>query len=246
MKTLFALVALLAIPAVAADGSSTLIVVYQAAPHNRAAFLREVQSSGAQSLQRWKDEGALEGYRLLVSRYLDSRTWDAMAILTVKDVARWKKIEREFPAGVPASVLSLTSSVETVPARLVRHGERPQGKGEPVFLVIPYEVTVPSSEYVAYLDDYVLPQVGGWAEEGILESHGVYLAQYPAGRQWQSLLVLEYRGDEALAARDAVVAKVRARLLSNPKWKAVSENKKNVRVERAPVVADPISWRQIP
>ncbi|TMB27850.1 MAG: hypothetical protein E6J61_19230 [Deltaproteobacteria bacterium] len=169
MKTALALIGLLALPAAASESAGTFVVVYQAAPANRVAFLRELESSGAKQLQRWKDEGALQGYRLLVSR----------------------------------------------------------------------------QEYVAYLDDYVLPQVAGWAEEGVLDSHAVYLAQYPAARPWQSLLLLEYRGDEALAAREAVVAKVRARLAANAKWKAVSDNKKNVRVERPPVVADPVSSKEI-
>jgi len=113
-------------------------------------------------------------------------------------------------------------------------------------LVIPYEVVVPTPEYVAYLDDYVLPQFDGWAEAGVLASHAVYLARYPAGRAWQSLLVLEYRSDQALATRDAVVAKVRAHLAVNAKWKAMSENKKKVRAEKAPVLADPAAARQIP
>ena len=114
------------------------------------------------------------------------------------------------------------------------------------YAVIPYEVMVPTAEYIAYLDDYVLPQLAGWSEEGILASHAVFLARYPAGRPWQSLLVLEYRNDQALAARDAVVAKVRARLTANAKWKAVSENKKNARAEKTPVLADPAPARQIP
>ena len=81
---------------------------------------------------------------------------------------------------------------------------------------------------------------------GSAATAAVYLARYPAGRPWQSLLVLEYRNDQALAARDAVVAKVRARLTANAKWKAVSENKKNVRAEKTPVLADPAPARQIP
>jgi hypothetical protein len=246
MKTALTLVALLALPAAASERAGTFVVVYQAAPANRAAFLRELESSGARQLERWKAEGALQGYRLLVSRHLDSRAWDAMAILTVSDAARWKKLEQKFPGAVPSSVLALASSVETVPATVARQAQRRSEKGESVFLVIPYEVTASTAEYVAYLDDYVLPQLDGWAEEGILGGHAVYLAQYPAGRQWQSLLVLEYRGDEALASREEVVKKVRARLAANAKWKAVSDNKKKVRVERAPVVADPVSSKEIP
>ena len=73
--------------------------------------------------------------------------------------------------------------------------------------------------------------------------YDVYLARYPAGRPWQSLLVLEYKGDRGLAARDATVARVRAKLKDNPKWKAISDSKKNVRVEKPPVIADPIAAR---
>src|SRR2546426_9137042 len=167
MTMALALAALLAAPAVAAEDAPSLIIAYQAAPANRAAFRRELEDSGARQLQRWKDEGVLQAYQLLFSRHVDSRGWDAMAVLTLKDPARWKKIEREFPAGVPATVLALTTAIETVPATLVRHGVHAKAD-EPVFLVIPYEVVVSRAEYVAYLDDYLLPQLAGWAEEGVL------------------------------------------------------------------------------
>jgi len=110
-----------------------------------------------------------------------------------------------------------------------------------VFLVIPYEYLVPVNEYLQYLDDYTLPQLDGWMQEGVLARYDIYLARYPVGRPWQSLLVLEYKDDRALAARDATVARVREKLKDNPKWKAISDNKKNVRNERQPVVADPLA-----
>jgi hypothetical protein len=78
VKIAFALSALLAIPCLAAEDASTLVVSFQAAPANRAALRRELEDSGVRQLQRWKSEGALKAYRLLVSRHLDSRTWDAM------------------------------------------------------------------------------------------------------------------------------------------------------------------------
>src|SRR2546426_12419414 len=99
--TVALVLAALASPTVAAEDAASLIIACQAAPANRAAFRRELEASGARQLQRWKDEGALQAYQLLFSRHVDSRGWDAMAVLTLKDPARWKKIEREFPAGVP-------------------------------------------------------------------------------------------------------------------------------------------------
>ena len=186
--------------------------------------------------------GVLQDYRLVYNRYVDSANWDAMALLSFAGdagVERWKRIEIDSPAGLSSNALDLATAIDTVPADLMRQN----GKSErdSVFLVIPYEYLVPVNEYIQYLDDYTLPQLDGWMQEGVLAHYDVYLARYPAGRPWQALLVLEYKGDRGLAARDAVVAKVRARLKDNPKWKAISDSKKNVRNERAPVIGDPLA-----
>lgn len=52
------------------------------------------------------------------------------------------------------------------------------------------------------------------------------------------MVVLQYKDEAALSAREAVVAKVRARLKANPEWKAISDGKKDVRTELQVVVAD--------
>ena len=247
---LLLLCALLACPAQAADpresGPRTLIITYHTLPANRLAFRQELEQSGARQFQRWKDDGVLQGYRLLFNRYVDSVNWDAMALVTFakeSDIERWKRIELEAPAGLSQKALSLATSIDTVPADLRRQNGTAQTGNSSVFLVIPYEYVVPVDEYIAYLDGYVLPQTDGWVEEGVLASYGVYLARYPAGRPWQSLLVLEYKSDQALGARDAAVAKVRARLKENPKWRAISDSKKNVRVEKVPEITDTIAAR---
>jgi hypothetical protein len=226
-----------------ASGPLAMVITYHAAPANRAA-LRKAMEEEAGQFQRWKDEGLLASARLLVNRHVDSLTWDAMAILTFAsyaDVQRWNRLERDFPAGLSPRALALTSAVETAPADLVRES----GKAGPnaAYLVIPYEVTVPVDEYVAYLDGYVVPQMDGWMDEGVLARYGVLLARYPAGRPWQSMLVLEYKDDAALGAREATTAKVRARLKDNPKWKAISDAKKNVRNEKPPAIADALVAR---
>lgn len=244
------LFALLAFPAQAADlresAPRSLVITYHTAPANRLAFRQELEQSGVGQLQRWKDDGLLQSYRVLFNRYVDSASWDALALLTFAreaDVERWKKIEVEGPAGLSQKALALVTSIETTPADLMRSRSAADAPDSAVFLVIPYEVVVPVDDYIAYLDGYVLPQVDGWMEEGIVGRYGIYLARYTAGRPWQSLLVLEYRSDPALGARETVVAKVRARLKDNPKWKAISDSKKNVRVEKAPVIADPLAAR---
>jgi hypothetical protein len=245
---LVALAILASHPARAADprasGPLAMVITYHAPPANRVAFRKAMEDTEAPQFQRWKDEGVLQSARLLVNRHVDSVTWDAMAILTFArytDVERWSRIERSSPAGLSPATLALTSAIETAPGDLVREGGTGSGQGP--FLVIPYQVDVSVNEYLAYLDGYVVPQMDGWKEEGVLARYGVLLARYPAGRPWQSMLVLEYKDDAALGARDATTAKVRARLENNPHWKAISDAKKNVRNERIPVIADAISAR---
>jgi hypothetical protein len=227
-----------------ADGPLAIAITYHAAPANRVAFRSALENFAAPQFKRWKDEGVLRSATLLVNRHVDSVTWDAMAILTFAsyvDVQRWNRIEHECPGGLTPQALALTSAIETAPGDFVREGG--ESSAHPAYLVIPYELTVATDEYLAYLDGYVLPQVDGWKEEGVLARYGIFLARYPAGRPWQSMLVLEYRDDAALGARDATTAKVRARLKDNPKWKAISDAKKNVRNEKAPVIADAIVAR---
>jgi len=225
-------------------GPRALIISYHTTPANRVAFRHELEDAGTRQLERWKDEGVLHGYRVIYNRYVDSANWDAMALLTFAtdaEVERWRRIEVESPAGLTPNALALTTAIDTVPADLMRQNGK--STGESVFLVIPYEYVVPVNDYIQYVDDYVLPQVDGWMQEGVVAHYDVYLARYPAGRPWQSLLVLEYKSDQALGARDAVVAKVRGRLKDNPKWKGISDSKKNVRVEKQPVVADVLTMR---
>ena len=239
---------LLALPSNAADpregGPLAIVITYRAAPANRTALRQLMEETEARQFQRWKDEGVVQSARLLVNRHVDSVTWDAMAILTFAryaDVERWNAIERTSPAGLSPKALALTSAIETAPGDLMREGGRDSARS--VFLVIPYEYQVPLNEYLAYLDGYVVPQMDGWMEEGVLTRYGVFLARYPAGRPWQSMLILEYKDDQALGARDATTTKVRARLKDNPKWKAISDAKKNVRSEKPPVIADAVYAR---
>jgi len=225
-------------------GPLAIVITYHVPPANRAAFRKAMEEIEVPRFRRWKEDRVLQDARILMNRYADSATWDAMALITFAayaDVERWNGIERTSPAGLSPATLSLTSAIETAPGDIVR--ERGAGQEHAAVLVIPYEVIVPANEYLAYLDGYVLPQVDGWRDEGMLSRYGIFIARYPAGRPWQSMLILEYRDDAALGERDATTAKVRARLASDTKWKAISDTKKNVRNEKAPVIADALPVR---
>ena len=226
------------------DGPLSLVVTYHAAPAQRAGFRKQLETDVVRRFEDAKSEGRLRDYRLLANRYVDSATFDAVAILsfaTTADVAAWTTHPSTLPTGLSAEQMSLTTAIDTMPADHERSGAAPDAASvRPVYLVIPYEVLVSTPAYIKYLDGYTIPQLDGWIGEGVLAGYGIYLARYPAGRPWGSLLVLAYRGDEGLAARDSTVAKVRARLSLNPEWKAISDDKKAVRAEKAVVIADEI------
>jgi hypothetical protein len=232
------------------DGSPlSLVVTYHTAPGNRAVFRKGVKRLALTALKRLQREGKLQSYTVLFSRYVDSTAWDAMILLTFTNeagLAAWKSFEEHAPAGLSAEALSLTTKIDTAPADLIQDKATEYVRDSAVFLVIPYEIAVSGEEYAAYLAGYVSPQLDGWMGEGVLGRYRIFLARYPAGRPWHSLLVLEYKSEEALGARDATVAKVRARLKENPEWKAISDTKKTIRIEKIATIADPFSQSATP
>jgi hypothetical protein len=217
-----------------------LVVTYHVAPDNRAAFVAALDETSGR-MRDLSRRGAIASYRLLVNRFIDSSTWDAMLIVHFKDdtqFGQWRALERQAPGGLTPKALALVANVDTVAADHVRHGGKGEASAKQVYLAIPYEVSVATDEYLAYLDGYVIPQTEGWRDEGVLAAYDIYLARFPAGRSWQSLLVLGYQDEEALGRRDATVAKVRERLKSNATWKAISDSKKSVRSEKSAVLLD--------
>jgi hypothetical protein len=219
----------------------SLMITYRVTPAQRVVLQEEMRKLATGELHQRQAEGMLSAYRVLFSRYADAEGWDAMALLTFKndsELGRWKEVERARPAGLSARGLAATTEIRTDTVEGVRQLGNAAPTGRSVFLVIPYKALVSKNEYLKYADGYVLPQFAGWMEEGVLSQYSVYSNLYTAGRSWNTMIVLEYKDDEALARREAVVAKVREHLNVDPAWKAISEDKKDVRVELHPVIAD--------
>jgi hypothetical protein len=138
-------------------------------------------------------------------------------------------------------VLAAASQIVTTPADRVRSAGGPRETANPVFLAIPYQALVSTPDYLKYLDGYTLPQFQGWMSEGVLDGYDIELSRYPADRPWLAMILLRYRDDAALSRRDETTAKVRARLAQDPAWKAISDNKQAVRVEKTAAVAEQLA-----
>jgi len=254
LRCLVAAVVLVGAPpqiAAAADSAATpqatatvLVIAYQTGLQSRPRFLDLLMGEQSRRLEHWRRAGVLDHYQLLINRYTDAGSWDAMAVLTFKDgeqLGRWHQIERSAPGGLERAALAMVTSIQTSPVDLFRSGAAQRPRSHPAFVVIPYEYLVSLGEYERYIDAYVIPQTQGWIDEQALQSYTMYLARYPAGRPWGALLILEYADDGALARRAAVTAKVRERLANIPSWKAISDGKQAIRTEGKLVVADEVS-----
>jgi hypothetical protein len=225
------------------SGPLGLIIQYRCAPAKRAEF-RRAMSSSQSVLNKLRSEGSIAEYHILFSRYVDTNSWDALLLLSFAsyhDLLRWKDLEVSTPAGLSAEALELTISVESYPVDMVRSGRGSDRPSSPVYFIIPYSLTVSAAAYQKYADDYVIPQFNGWIREGILSGFQMFMQRYTAARPWDTMIFLRYKDDQNFGRREEIVAKVRRELASNAVWKATSDNKQSVRVEKEAIIADDLA-----
>ena len=225
-------------------GPTSLAITYRCPPEKRTDLRNYMRQEGLQRLEGYRKNAILSGYRILLSRYVDTNNWDMMLLLAFSDytaVEKWKRIEHQSPAGLPSALLPIAASITTYPVDLMRAKSADQTPLQPVYLVIPYTVSVPAADYLQYVDDFAIPQFDGWIAEGVLARYEFYMQRYVAARPWDALLLLEYKDDESLGLREKIAAKVRQRLRAYPKWKALDANEQNIRVEKEAVIADELT-----
>ena len=222
-------------------GPAALVITYRCAPGQRVALRQYMLGSGLRQFRRWKEAGIVADYRVLFSRYVDTDGWDIMSLLTFSTYSgleKWRAVESATPAGLSTDALALTFAVNSFPALLMRRNASDAAPVQPVYLVIPYTISVPTAECSQYVDEYVRPQLDALLETGGLANYGLYLQRYGGARPWDSLLVLEYTDEEALGDREKMMAKVRERLSGNPVWQARSDREPSIHVEKQAAVAD--------
>jgi hypothetical protein len=205
---------------------------------------------GVQRFEKWKRDAVFADYRLLFNRYTDADTYDMMAVLNFKsyaEVRKWSDIETKSPGGLTEDALGFITPINTYSMDLIWHGSAPSvpPRGNTVFFLIPYDYYPHTiDEYIKYANVYVIPQIKGWVQKNNICNYGIYVSRYPTSRPWKVLFVLEYPDSEAFGARERTMAEIRASLKSNPEWKALSDSKLNMRVEKETVVADELLPQQ--
>jgi len=245
ISALLASFCLTAAAAPAEDGPKNILITYRSKPADRPAFRRYLIETELNRLKGWKAEGHLANYQILFNPYVDQDTWDAMLVVEFADYAQavgWKKIERDLPGGLDEAGQALAVPQQTYEADLTWSEGTVSADPSRVYYVIPYEYRN-AAEYSDYVDGYVLPQVRGWMKEGVLTSYRIFMNRYPVGRRWDSLFVYEYKDDAAFGKREGTIAKVRQTLKDDPRWKALSDNKANIRSESDNTIAEALGGR---
>ena len=226
------------------SGPKNLVITYRCAPPKRPLLRNYMLKQGVQRFEKWKHDGVLADYRILFNRYNDAETYDMMVILNFSkysDVEKWAAIEAEYPGGLAEDALAFITPVNTYSMDIIWHGSSSSvpARGSTVFFLIPYDYYPHTiDEYIKYTNGYVIPQIKGWVAKGVIANYGIYVNRYPTSRPWKVLFVLEYKNAESFGARERTMAEVRAALKSNADWKALSDTKLNMRIEKETVVAD--------
>jgi DNA-binding Lrp family transcriptional regulator len=221
-------------PAVS-GGPRYLLITYRCDPANRPAFRAYLQGEGLARLAKFQHDGVIQGYQILFNPFNSSYTWDAMAVLSFarfEDTRRWQEIERTAPGGLSRAGLLLGKPVDTFSADLPWEDVNPAAGSDrdSVYYVIPYEYNA-LDQYKKYVDNYVIPQVKGWMQDGVLSGYRIFLNRYQVGRPWDSLFIYRYRDLASFGRRDEVVQKVRKTLVDDPVWKQLNDIKATVRTE---------------
>jgi len=224
---------------VEADGPTALIITYHAKPGARAQFRKVMQTEGVKQLEGWREAGVFASYQALFTTYAANSVPDMFLVLRFhhfSDLARWQKIEENFPGGLTPAAQLVASAETADTADLVKESSVAPTTRDSQFFVLEYDVLVDMPKYTSYVLGYAVPQFDAWEKAGALSSYASYINQNPAGAQWSSFILLEYKDLKALASREVIKNDARAELaVSNPSWKRWSDDKTAVRKEKAAI-----------
>lgn len=221
------------------NGPTALITTYRALPGQRVKFRDIMRTEGVAQFEKWRQAGVFASYQALFTTYAADSVPDMFLVVHFDhftDLARWQRIEEDFPGGLPADAQPIASASTSATADIVKESSARVTTKESQFFVLEYDVLVDMPRYTSYVLGYAVPQFDEWEKAGVLSSYASYVNQNPAGAPWSSFILLEYKDLPSLAAREAVKNKARADLAaSNPVWKKWSDDKTAMRTEKAAI-----------
>lgn len=228
----------------AGEGETHLVLTYKAPIEKRVAFRKYMEGSGVTQFEEWRSRGVFASYQILFATQVNEHLPDMWAIIDFakfSDIAKWQAIERDYPGGLAPEGVALGAPKTDIYANLVWQGGTTKAdQSKSLYMIIPYISLVAGEKYEDFVNKYVVPQLNGWAEFGLMPSYAIYLNQNPTNAPWQSLLVLEYDGIRGIALRDSLKGTIRAKLANDPGYTQYSEIKTTIRKELEPATFEVI------
>ncbi|MGJ0509709.1 MAG: hypothetical protein ACR652_21810 [Methylocystis sp.] len=228
----------------AGEGEMRLVLTYKAPIEKRVAFRKYMESSGVTQFEEWRSRGVFSGYKFLFATQVNEHLPDMWVIIDFakfSDIAKWQGIERDYPGGLGPEGVVLAAPRTEIYANLGWQGGTPKAdQSKSLYMIIPYISFVAGEKYEDFANKYVVPQLNGWVESGLMPSYAVYLNQNPTNAPWHSLLVLEYDGIRGVALRDSLKGTIRAKLANDPGYAQYSEIKTTIRKELEPATFEVI------
>jgi hypothetical protein len=222
----------------AGEGETHLVLTYKAPIEKRIAFRQYIEGSGVTQFERWKNKGIFTSYKILFATQVNEQLPDMWLIIDFakfSDIAKWHAIQRDYPGGLAPEGIALGAPKTDTYSDLVwQGGVAKTDQSKSLYMIIPYISLVASQKYEDFVNKYVVPQLTGWVESGLMPSYAIYLNQNPTNAPWHSLLLLEYDGIRGIALRDSLKEKIRGRLANDPGYKQYSEIKTTIRKELEP------------
>ena len=220
------------------EGPAHLVLTYKCPPANRAAFRAFMETQGVAQFEQWKRSGGVKNYLILFSSFVNEQLADMWVVLDFEkfvDIAKWQEIERQFPGGLSPAGLALATPRTCVYTDMNwADGQSGHDISKSVFMIIPYSSLTDVGIYFDFIDKYVMPQLKGWRESGILLSYGLYTDQNPPTAPWHTVFVYEYAGMKGIALRDVLKTATRAALKDQPAYAHYSDIKQTIRKEQEP------------
>ncbi len=203
-----------------------------------------MEGSGVRQFEEWRNKGVFASYKILFATQVNEHLPDLWVILgfaKFSDIAKWQVIERDYPGGLAQEGIALGAPKTDTYANLVWQGGTPKAdQSKSLYMIIPYISLMAAEKYEDFVNKYVVPQLTGWAESGLMPSYAIYLNQNPTNAPWHSLLLLEYDGIRGIALRDSLKGTIRAKLANDPGYKQYSEIKTTIGKELEPATFEVI------
>lgn len=186
----------------------------------------------ARQLASWQRTGAVSQVQLFESQPEEQSTFQLFGIVSFSDDALLQAWKHSHSSAIPEDVVVAEVDV------LASLGNLSQAPTDFVFVMMQYDVLVDRPEFEDYIDGYQLAEMVVRESDGGLVAYTSYFAHADSVAPWQSLIIMEYRDEAALADSKAVNKALGEELMKrDPRFASFKRTKDHIRTKTGTTLA---------